>query len=132
MNGQALRVWLVDDDASICWILERALRKDGMTPRAFEAVGPALDALCSDEPDVLITDIRMPGQSGLELLRRVRATRPDLPVIVMTGYSNLGNAVSACMRLSVLAPGNEIRMEDLPAQIVTAYAEDQRPWNGAL
>ena len=95
MNGQALRVWLVDDDASICWILERALRKDGMTPRAFEAVGPALDALCSDEPDVLITDIRMPGQSGLELLRRVRATRPDLPVIVMTGYSNLGNAVSA-------------------------------------
>jgi two-component system nitrogen regulation response regulator GlnG len=95
MNGQALRVWLVDDDASICWILERALRKDGMTPRAFEAVGPALDALRSDEPDVLITDIRMPGQSGLDLLRKVREIRPDLPVIVMTGYSNLGNAVSA-------------------------------------
>jgi two-component system nitrogen regulation response regulator GlnG len=53
MSEQALRVCLVDDDASICWILERALRKDGMTPRAFQAVGPALDALDDDVPDVL-------------------------------------------------------------------------------
>jgi two-component system nitrogen regulation response regulator GlnG len=95
MNSQPLRVWLVDDDAAICWILERALRKDGMTPRAFEAVGPALDALDSDAPDVLITDILMPGQSGLDLLRKVRETRPHLPVIVMTAHSNLDNAVSA-------------------------------------
>ena len=95
MSGQPLRVWLVDDDASICWVLERALRKDGMTPRAFQAVGPALDALDNDAPDVIITDIRMPDQSGLELLRKVRETRPDLPVIVTTAYSNLCNAVSA-------------------------------------
>src|SRR5262249_18418464 len=97
MNGQTLRVWLVDDDASICWMLERALRKDGMVARAFDAVGPALDALDheSDEPDVLLTDIRMPGVSGLELLRKVREVRPGLPVIVMTGYADLGNAVSA-------------------------------------
>ena len=95
MNGKGLRVWVVDDDASICWILERALRKDGMTPRAFAAVGPALDALDSDTPDVLVTDIRMPDRSGLDLLRKVRETRPDLPVIVTTAYSNLCNAVSA-------------------------------------
>jgi two-component system nitrogen regulation response regulator GlnG len=95
MNSQGLRVWLVDDDASICWILERALRKDGMTPRAFDGVASALDALDSDAPDVLVTDIRMPDRSGLELLRKVRETRPDLPVIVMTAYSNLCNAVSA-------------------------------------
>jgi two-component system nitrogen regulation response regulator GlnG len=95
MNSQGLRVWLVDDDASICWILERALRKDGMAPRAFDGVASALDALDSDAPDVLVTDIRMPDRSGLELLRKVRETRPDLPVIVMTAYSNLCNAVSA-------------------------------------
>ena len=95
MSGQTLRVWLVDDDASICWILERALRKDGMTSRSFAAVAHALDALADDAPDVIITDIRMPDQSGLELLRKVRDTRPDLPVIVTTAYSNLCNAVSA-------------------------------------
>ena len=90
-----LRVWLVDDDASVCWVLERALRNGGMTPRAFDAAQPALDALRNDAPDVLITDIRMPGQSGLELLKRIRESRPALPVIVMTAYSDLDNAVSA-------------------------------------
>src|SRR5215469_9031526 len=91
----ALRVWLVDDDASIRWVLERALRNDGMAPRAFDAAEPALDALRRDAPDVLITDIRMPGASGLELLRRIRDARPELPVIVMTAHSDLGSAVSA-------------------------------------
>ncbi|HEV7135243.1 MAG TPA: nitrogen regulation protein NR(I) [Steroidobacteraceae bacterium] len=91
----ALRVWLVDDDASIRWVLERALRNSGMTARAFEAAEPALEALRREAPDVLITDIRMPGQSGLSLLRRIRETRPTLPVIVMTAHSDLGSAVSA-------------------------------------
>ncbi|TLZ45954.1 MAG: nitrogen regulation protein NR(I) [Gammaproteobacteria bacterium] len=95
MSGTALRVWLVDDDASIRWVLERALRSDGMRPRAFEAAESALEALRSESPDVLITDIRMPGASGLELLRRIRDARPALPVIVMTAHSDLGNAVSA-------------------------------------
>src|SRR6201996_7153861 len=95
MNGQALRIWLVDDDASIRWVLERALRNGGMTPRAFEAAEPALDALRRESPDVLITDIRMPGQSGLELLKKIRDARPALPVIVMTAHSDLGSAVSA-------------------------------------
>lgn len=95
MNGQSLRVWLVDDDASIRWVLERALRNGGMAPRAFEAAEPALDALRRESPDVLITDIRMPGQSGLELLKKIREARPALPVIVMTAHSDLGSAVSA-------------------------------------
>ena len=95
MNGQALRIWLVDDDASIRWVLERALRNGGMAPRAFEAAEPALDALRRESPDVLITDIRMPGQSGLELLKKIRDARPALPVIVMTAHSDLGSAVSA-------------------------------------
>jgi two-component system nitrogen regulation response regulator GlnG len=95
MSISSLRVWLVDDDASIRWVLERALRNGGMAPRAFEAAEPALDALRREAPDVLITDIRMPGQSGLDLLKKIRDARPALPVIVMTAHSDLGNAVSA-------------------------------------
>ena len=90
-----LRVWLVDDDASIRWVLERALRNGGMLPKTFDAAEPALAALKTDTPDVLITDIRMSGQSGLDLLKRVHDAHPDLPVIVMTAHSDLGSAVSA-------------------------------------
>jgi two-component system nitrogen regulation response regulator GlnG len=95
MNARPPRVWLVDDDASICWVLERALRNGGMSPRTFEAAEPALDALSHDSPDVLVTDIRMPGQSGLDLLRKVRDSRPTLPVIVMTAHSDLGSVLSS-------------------------------------
>jgi len=95
MSTASLRVWLVDDDASIRWVLERALRNGGMLPRTFDSAEPALTALRGDAPDVLITDIRMQGQSGLELLKKIRDTRPALPVIVMTAYADLGNAVSA-------------------------------------
>ena len=76
-------------------MLERALKNGGMVPKTFEAAEPALDALRSDVPDVLLTDIRMPGQSGLEMLRKIHVSRPQLPVIVMTAHSDLGNAVSA-------------------------------------
>ena len=95
MSAAPLRVWLVDDDTSIRWVLERALKNGGMVPKAFDAAEPALAALRIDVPDVLITDIRMSGQSGLDLLRRIHDVHPDLPVIVMTAYSDLGNAVSA-------------------------------------
>ena len=95
MNSAALHVWLVDDDASIRWVLERALRDGGMAPRAFESAEPVLDALKRESPDVLVTDIRMTGLSGLDLLKRIHETRPALPVIVMTAYSDLGSAVSA-------------------------------------
>jgi two-component system nitrogen regulation response regulator GlnG len=95
VSAPGLNVWLIDDDESIRWVLERALRHGGMAARAFEAAEPALDALRAESPDVLITDIRMPGQSGLDLLGRIREARPALPVIVMTAYSDLDNAVSA-------------------------------------
>jgi two-component system nitrogen regulation response regulator GlnG len=88
-------VWLVDDDASIRWVLERALRQGGMAPTAFDQADTALAALRRDRPDVLITDIRMPGRSGLELLTQIRASQPELPVIVMTAHSDLDSAVAA-------------------------------------
>jgi two-component system, NtrC family, nitrogen regulation response regulator GlnG len=95
MSSEPLRVWLVDDDASIRWVLERALRSGGMTPRAFEAAEPALVALRSEVPDVLVTDIRMQGRSGLELLEQIREAQPALPVIVMTAHSDFENAIAA-------------------------------------
>ena len=95
MNATPLRVWLVDDDASIRWVLERALKNGGMLPKVFDSAEAALEALRTDTPDVLLTDIRMPGQSGLELVKKIHGTRPQLPIIVMTAYSDLGNAVSA-------------------------------------
>ena len=90
-----LDVWLVDDDASIRWVLERALKQGGMQPRTFDAAEAALAALERHEPDVLITDVRMPGASGLSLLASLRSGHPDLPVIVMTAHSDLDTAVAA-------------------------------------
>jgi two-component system, NtrC family, nitrogen regulation response regulator GlnG len=92
---KSLNVWLVDDDASIRWVLERALRQGGMSPTAFDHADTALAALRRDRPDVLITDIRMPGRSGLELLTEIRDSQPELPVIVMTAHSDLDSAVAA-------------------------------------
>jgi two-component system nitrogen regulation response regulator GlnG len=95
MNNSQLRVWLVDDDASIRWVLERALRNAGMSPRLFDSAESALSTIGNEVPDVLMTDIRMAGKSGLELLRNVHERHPELPVIVMTAHSDLGSAVSA-------------------------------------
>jgi two-component system nitrogen regulation response regulator GlnG len=90
-----LEVWIVDDDASIRWVLERALKQAGLSPITFEDADSAMAALRRGEPDVLVTDIRMPGKSGLDLLDDVRARKPKLPVIVMTAHSDLESAVAA-------------------------------------
>ena len=95
MNVKSLQVWLVDDDASIRWVLEKALRGSGMVARSFDQAYKVLAALRLETPDVLMTDIRMPGRSGLELLCEVQALHPALPVIVITAHSDLDAAVAA-------------------------------------
>ena len=90
-----LEVWVVDDDASIRWVLERALRKGGMEPRSFDHADAALAALRTRRPDVLLTDVRMPGTEGLRLLEIARRDHPGLPVIVMTAHADLDHAVAA-------------------------------------
>lgn len=88
-------VWVVDDDQSIRWVLEKALSRDGFEVRAFSSARECLRALSLDEPDVLVSDIRMPGESGIELLQQAKVDHPAMPVIIMTAFSDLESAVSA-------------------------------------
>ncbi|MBL8489804.1 MAG: sigma 54-interacting transcriptional regulator, partial [Rhodocyclaceae bacterium] len=89
-------VWIIDDDKSIRWVFEKALAREEIPYRSFASGDEALAALESgDAPRVLVSDIRMPGRSGLELLKIVKANFPELPVIIMTAYSDLDSAVAA-------------------------------------
>ena len=88
-------VWIVDDDESIRWVLDRALTRQEFSVRAFATARDCLDAFASDQPDVLVSDIRMPGESGIDLLKRIKARIPKLPVIIMTAFSDLDSAVAA-------------------------------------
>jgi len=88
-------IWVVDDDHSIRFVLEKALAREGLPVRSFSNARDMLAALDGDSPQVLVSDIRMPGGSGLELLAKVKARLPALPVIIMTAYSDLDSAVSA-------------------------------------
>src|SRR5688500_245595 len=88
-------VWIIDDDRSIRWVFEHALRRENI---AFRTVASAQDALVAferDTPQVVVSDIRMPGESGLQLLQMTKERHPDLPVIIMTAYSDLESAVTA-------------------------------------
>ena len=89
-------IWIVDDDQSIRFVLERALAREQLAVRSFPTTRDVIAALDDgDSPQVLVSDIRMPGGSGLDLLTRVKARLPALPVIVMTAFSDLDSAVSA-------------------------------------
>lgn len=88
-------IWIVDDDESIRWVLEKALARENLTTRSFSNARDVMAALQSATPQVLVSDIRMPGESGLELLQSVKQQYPGLPVIVMTAFSDLDSAVAA-------------------------------------
>jgi two-component system nitrogen regulation response regulator GlnG len=95
MATPGLSVWVVDDDESVRWVLEQALKQAHMIPRCFESGRQFFAALERDRPDVLVTDIRMPDMSGLELMERLAQSDPEIPVIVITAHSDLDSAVSA-------------------------------------
>ncbi|OYV01519.1 MAG: nitrogen regulation protein NR(I) [Burkholderiales bacterium PBB5] len=88
-------IWIVDDDQSIRFVLEKALAREQFATRSFSNPRDVLTALDDDEPQVLVSDIRMPGGSGIDLLAKVKQRLPGLPVIIMTAYSDLDSAVSA-------------------------------------
>ncbi len=88
-------VWIVDDDRSIRWVLEKALQQEGMTTQSFDSADSVLAKLARQQPDVILSDIRMPGVSGLDLLAQIRDLYPRLPVIIMTAHSDLDSAVAS-------------------------------------
>lgn len=88
-------IWVIDDDPSIRWVLEKALKNAGMLVSSFETADAALEHLETSQPDAIITDIRMPGMDGLEFLNIVNQQHPEIPSIIMTAHSDLDSAVSA-------------------------------------
>jgi len=89
------RVWVIDDDRSMRWVLEKALQKADMEVVSFAGADGVMEALSREQPDVLFSDVRMPGTDGLALLQQIHERYPDLPVIIMTAHSDLDSAVAA-------------------------------------
>jgi len=88
-------VWVIDDDQSIRWVLEKALEKAKMDVKSFSSASGILETLERGQPDALITDVRMPGMDGFELLGKIQQRFPELPVIIITAHSDLDSAVTA-------------------------------------
>ena len=88
-------VWIIDDDRSIRWVLEKALARENIEFKSFVSADEAMQALARGVPQIVISDIRMPGRSGLDLLQILREQYPHIPVIIMTAYSDLESAVSS-------------------------------------
>jgi two-component system nitrogen regulation response regulator GlnG len=88
-------VWIVDDDRSIRWVFEKALARENIDFKSFGTASEVLDALAHDHPQIVVSDIRMPGQDGIALLQALKEKCPSTPVIIMTAYSDLESAVAA-------------------------------------
>lgn len=88
-------IWIIDDDKSIRWVFEKALARTDMAFKTFSSVPEALNALEREQPQVIVSDIRMPNGSGLDFLSEIKQKHPDIPVIIMTAYSDLESAVAA-------------------------------------
>jgi len=92
---EAANVWIVDDDRSIRWVLDKALSSAGLNTQCFDRADSLLDRLRQETPDAVLTDVRMPGMDGLQLLEHLHETYPDLPIIIMTAHSDLESAVAS-------------------------------------
>ena len=88
-------IWVVDDDESIRWVLEKGLVDSGMKVQTFDSANKVIKRLETENPKLILTDIRMPGPSGIDLLDKVKELRPDIPVIIMTAHSDLESAVES-------------------------------------
>jgi two-component system nitrogen regulation response regulator GlnG len=88
-------IWIAEDDRSLRWVMEKAIRREDIQVKSFENAEDLLEALEKDQPEIIISDIRMPGMDGLELLQRIHADHPEMPIIITTAHSDLDSAVSA-------------------------------------
>lgn len=124
--------WVVDDDSAIRWVLERALTGAGLRCIAFENASDVLNALTTQSPDVLLSDIRMPGLDGLTLLRQIKQHHPVLPVIIMTAHSDLDAAVSAYQQGAFDYLPKPFDIDDAVALVeraISHYQEQRQPRN---
>ncbi|MDN6319324.1 MAG: nitrogen regulation protein NR(I) [Marinobacter sp.] len=95
MSEKPAKIWIIDDDRSIRWVLDRALTQANMLPTAFESGEHIMERLEHEHPEAIISDIRMPGVDGITLLSQIVETYPDVPVIIMTAHSDLESAVTS-------------------------------------
>ncbi|WP_193015861.1 nitrogen regulation protein NR(I) [Proteus sp. FME41] len=125
-------VWVVDDDSAIRWVLERAISREGMLCRTFEHANDVLNALNTEMPDVLLSDIRMPDIDGLSLLRLIKENYPTLPVIIMTAHSDLDAAVNAYQQGAFDYLPKPFDIDETLALVdraITHYREQKQPNN---
>ncbi len=125
------RIWVIDDDRAIRWVLERALGQAGMAVESFESGAGILERLERGRPDAIVTDVRMPGIDGLELLRRIRERWPELPVIVITAHTDLDSAVSAYQGGAFEYLPKPFDVDEAVALVRRAVAQARRARRGA-
>lgn len=125
-------VWILDDDRSIRWVLEKSLSKTGLNTESFDNGDELLHRLAVIQPDAIISDIRMPGISGLDLLSTIQEQHPDLPVIIMTAHSDLESAVSSYSRGAFEYLPKPFDIEEAVAMTQRAldHAKDQQQESG--
>jgi two-component system nitrogen regulation response regulator GlnG len=125
MSAHAPLVWIIDDDRSIRWVLEKALQKANYDIVSFESAEGVLERLNVEQPDAVISDIRMPGVDGLELLSNVHKSHPDVPVIIMTAHSDLDSAVTSYQSGAFEYLPKPFDLEDAVALTKRAIAHSQ-------
>src|SRR6056300_954676 len=95
MGELAKKIWILDDDKSIRWVLQKALEKNGYVVTTFSNTNEAINHFNHDMPDLIISDIKMPGESGLQFLEKVKTKFTSIPIIIMTAFSDLDSAVDS-------------------------------------
>ncbi|MDA9913538.1 response regulator, partial [Methylophilaceae bacterium] len=95
MGTNNKKIWILDDDKSIRWVLQKALEKNNYDVLAFGNTNEAINQFNHDMPDLIISDIKMPGESGLQFLEKVKGKFPNIPIIIMTAFSDLDSAVDS-------------------------------------
>ena len=125
------QVWIVDDDSSIRWVMEKALTRAGLNCRAFESGDAVVDALESDTPMVVVSDIRMPGMDGIALLSQIKARQPDLPVIITTAHSDLDSAVNAYEEGAFEYLPKPFDIDEMVATVTRAQSQQAQNTGGA-
>lgn len=126
-------VWIIDDDRSIRWVLEKAIQKENFDIRSFDSADGVLEQLDKEVPDAIISDIRMPGIDGLELLGKIHQQQPDVPVIIMTAHSDLDSAVTSYQSGAFEYLPKPFDMDDAVAltKRAIAHSQEQKARNGS-